>query len=121
MVQFRLRNCILCYAIVFPGRKSAFRAGFWPDCYRESPEIGPPAGRLSFWAVHSHEALWPRSRPGGELGRRGYPDSVDPGIMGGAGECIASRVAQRALEGAGGSRIHPGSGSNRIPLYRGLA
>ncbi len=34
----------LCYAIVLPGRKSAFRAGFWPDCYRERTEIGPPAG-----------------------------------------------------------------------------
>ncbi len=22
----------LCYAIVVPARKSAFRAGFWPDC-----------------------------------------------------------------------------------------
>ncbi len=26
------------------GPESAFRAGFWPDCYRESAEIGPPAG-----------------------------------------------------------------------------
>ncbi len=34
----------LCYAIVLPGRKSAFQAGFWPDCYRESTEIGSPAG-----------------------------------------------------------------------------
>ena len=32
--------------IVLPGRKSAFRAGFWPDCQnRESSEIGRPAGR----------------------------------------------------------------------------
>ncbi len=35
----------LCYAMVLPGRKSAFRAGFWPDCYLERTEIGPPAGR----------------------------------------------------------------------------
>ncbi len=34
----------LCYAIVLPGRKVAFRARFWPDCYRESIEIGPPTG-----------------------------------------------------------------------------
>jgi hypothetical protein len=34
----------LCYAIVLPARKSALRAGFCPDCYRESTEIGPPAG-----------------------------------------------------------------------------
>ena len=27
------------------GRKSAFRAGFWPDCYLENTDIGPPAGR----------------------------------------------------------------------------
>ncbi len=37
--------CMCCAAtLMLPGRKSAFRAGFWPDCYRESPEIGPPAG-----------------------------------------------------------------------------
>ncbi len=35
----------LCHAIVLRGRKSAFRAGFWPGCYRESTEVGPPAGR----------------------------------------------------------------------------
>ncbi len=29
----------LCYAIVLPGHKSAFRAGFWPDCCRENTEI----------------------------------------------------------------------------------
>jgi hypothetical protein len=28
------RGDSLCYAIVLPGRKSALRAGFWPDCYR---------------------------------------------------------------------------------------
>ena len=36
---------IVCYAIMLPARKSAFRAGFWPDCDWESTEIGPPAGR----------------------------------------------------------------------------
>jgi hypothetical protein len=35
---------ILCYAVVLPGRKSTFHAGFWPDRCRESIEIGPPAG-----------------------------------------------------------------------------
>ena len=34
----------LCYTILFPGRTSAFRAGFGPDCYREGSEINPPAG-----------------------------------------------------------------------------
>ena len=33
-----------CYAIVLPGRRSAFRAGLWPDCYRKSTDIDPPAG-----------------------------------------------------------------------------
>ncbi len=42
----------LCYAIMLPGRKSAFRAGFEPDCYREStemafrPAFGRPADRF---------------------------------------------------------------------------
>ncbi len=37
----------LCYAIMPPGRKSAFRARFWPDCYRKNTEIGlrPAFGR----------------------------------------------------------------------------
>ncbi len=45
--DFRLaqKPCTLCYAIVLPGHKSAFWARFWPDCYRESTKIGPPAGR----------------------------------------------------------------------------
>ena len=41
---FSSNPCTLCYAVVLPGRKLAFRAGFWPDCYRESTDIGPPAG-----------------------------------------------------------------------------
>ncbi len=31
--------------VVLPGWNSDFRAGFWPDCYREGLKIGPPAGR----------------------------------------------------------------------------
>ncbi len=42
--RFDMRS-ILCYAIVLPGRKLVSRVGFWPDCYREDTEIGPPAGR----------------------------------------------------------------------------
>ncbi len=38
------RTATLCYAIVLPECKSAFRFGFWPGCYRENTEIGPPAG-----------------------------------------------------------------------------
>jgi hypothetical protein len=30
---------------MLPGRKFAFRAGFCPDCYRESTDMGRPAGR----------------------------------------------------------------------------
>ncbi len=42
-----LRQCVitLCYAIVLPSRKSAFRAGFRPVCYWEITVIGPLAGR----------------------------------------------------------------------------
>ncbi len=29
---------------MLPGQKSDFRAGFWPDSYRDSTEIGPLAG-----------------------------------------------------------------------------
>ncbi len=32
------------HEIVLPGRKSAFRVGIWPDCYRGGTEIDPPAG-----------------------------------------------------------------------------
>ena len=36
------RGSTRCYAMVLPGRKSDFRAGFWPDCYRESNDVGLP-------------------------------------------------------------------------------
>ncbi len=32
------------YAMGIPGQKSAFRAGFWPDLYRKSTDMGPSAG-----------------------------------------------------------------------------
>ena len=35
----------LCYAIVLPGLKAVFRAGFRPDSNRESFTIGPLAGK----------------------------------------------------------------------------
>ena len=43
----RIQNCAptLGYALLLPGRKSGFRAGFKPDSNRESVKIGPPAGR----------------------------------------------------------------------------
>jgi hypothetical protein len=41
--------------VVLPGRNSAFRAGFWPDCYRENTKIGlwPAEGRpeARFWCL----------------------------------------------------------------------
>jgi hypothetical protein len=40
----------LCYAIMLPGRRSAPRVAFWPDCYRENNDIGPPARRADFGA-----------------------------------------------------------------------
>ncbi len=36
--------CTLCCATALPGWQSAFQARFWPDCYRASIKIGPPAG-----------------------------------------------------------------------------
>jgi hypothetical protein len=36
-----IKSITLCYTIVLPGRKSGFRAGFRPECYRENIEIGP--------------------------------------------------------------------------------
>ncbi len=52
----------LCCEIVLPGRKSGFRAGFWPDSYRESLKIGLPAGL----------------RPAGELVLRAFPIRIQP-------------------------------------------
>ncbi len=66
-------KCTLCYAIVLPGRKSAVRAAFWPDCYRERSEIGPPAGlrlagepisMLSRWQSGQNLARKADVRPG---------------------------------------------------------
>jgi hypothetical protein len=55
--------------VSLPGRKSAFQAGFWPDCYRENTEIGPPAGRRfparKHYCVPSRRiAAWPAKRAG---------------------------------------------------------
>ncbi len=57
----------LCYAIVRPGRKSGFRAGFRPDSGRESLRIcplagGPKAGRMA--ALHAFPIrIRPKSCP----------------------------------------------------------
>ena len=39
-----IKTHTLGYAIVLPGRKSGFRAGFRLDSNRENIKIGPPAG-----------------------------------------------------------------------------
>ncbi len=47
----------LCYTIVLPGRKSAFRAGFGPDCDRENTEalkwdcLNYPVGLLTLMRI----------------------------------------------------------------------
>ncbi len=43
--------CTLCYAVLLPGWKSGFRAGFHQDSGRENIKIGSPAG------------LWPAAGP----------------------------------------------------------
>ncbi len=49
----------LCYAIVLPGRKLDFRAGFWLDCYRESTDIGRrPEGRCRCFPGSSPATIW---------------------------------------------------------------
>ena len=54
---------------MLPGRKSAFLAGFWLDCYREDTEIGPPPaeGRPEdrFWCFPGSSPV--RIRPGGSI------------------------------------------------------
>ncbi len=59
-------KCTLCYTIMIPGRKSAFRAGFWPGCHRESTEMGPPAGKAGRRADFGSfpVAVRPKTRPG---------------------------------------------------------
>ncbi len=63
-------SATLCYAIVHPGWKSAFRAGFWPDCHRATPEIGPPAGLRLAGAPVSVLSRWqcgPNPAPNADL------------------------------------------------------
>ncbi len=57
-------KCTLCYAIMLPGRKSAFRVRFWPDCYRENTEIDSPAGRRADFGTFP-VAVQPKSGPEG--------------------------------------------------------
>ena len=52
----------VCYAVVLPGRKSVFRAGFRPDSNRESIKIGPSAGRRSDFDAFPTRIL-PKSGP----------------------------------------------------------
>jgi hypothetical protein len=59
----------LCYKILFPCRKSAFQAEFGPSCYRESTEIGPPAGRRTDFGVFP-VGVRPKSGPEGRFPAR---------------------------------------------------
>jgi hypothetical protein len=51
--------------VTLPGRKSAFRARFGPDCYREStkirlrPAFGRPEGRFQSFPGSSPAKIWP--------------------------------------------------------------
>ncbi len=61
--------------MMLPGRKSAFRAGFGPDCYWEGNEIGPPAGRRANLGVFPAKIRpgRPLSGPEALLRNIGYP------------------------------------------------
>ena len=65
--RWQPRKNILFYAIVLPGRNSAFRAGFWPDCYRgkhrNRPSGRPSAGRRAVFGSFP-VAVRPKIRPG---------------------------------------------------------
>jgi hypothetical protein len=53
---------------MFPGRKSDFQVGFWPDCYPESAEIGPPADFGAFpVAARQNPARKADFRPGSTI------------------------------------------------------
>ncbi len=62
----------LCYAytIMFPNRKSGFRAGFRPDFNRENLKIGPKAGRRA-----DFEAFLIRIRPTSDAEPNFHPGS----------------------------------------------
>ena len=80
---------------VLPGRKVAFRAGFWPDCCRESTEIGPPAKIRPGRPIYGPEAL---------LRDIGYLKAVWPDLFGGIFEVWP---APGARVGEGGFARHP--------------
>jgi hypothetical protein len=70
-----------CDAIVLPGRKVGFRAGFRPDSSREILKIGPPAGlwptggpilRFSLLGSGRNPARKPDFGPEALLHNRGY-------------------------------------------------
>ncbi len=73
--QTDLRVLTLCYAIVLPGRKSGFRAGFRPDYIRESLKIGPPAGRRPVGGLPGRKSsifvVQTASSPSAKLGGKG--------------------------------------------------
>jgi hypothetical protein len=63
----KIKN-ILCYAIVFEGRRSVFRPGIRPDSNRESLRIDPPEGQLDFDHLGPQATPTRRARAGPENG-----------------------------------------------------
>ncbi len=65
-------------------RKSAFRAGFWPDCYQESTEIGPlaaPHGKYVWFGVlceHLRAFAWGCPRSLCQAGKAQEPARTPP-------------------------------------------
>jgi hypothetical protein len=118
----------LCYAILFPGRTTGFRAGFRPDSDRENMKNGPsagrrPAGGLSLRLSRPNPLLdrsetldSPLGQPpltvcDGNTGPKGIPKDQSgrfrPPVPGRTGVDVYSGVPQ-AMSAGGGDFRRPG-------------
>ncbi len=106
LVLCGLSSCALCYAKVRPGRKSACRPGFWPDCCPGRPS----AGRRADFGVFP-AAVRPKSGPEGRFPERKHYCVTGP--VGGKATVRAAFAAVALLRNieyyTRGPRVSPGS------------
>ncbi len=95
MVTFSTPLATLCYAIVLAGRKSSFRAGFWPDCHRGKTEMGPPAGRCK--APGGSGAKFRGQASGGFGGQDGFPVLETPAFQRHDFSCRSGAIVRHSL------------------------